>query len=233
MTGLSALDSYNAAQGAACGQGRVVANNKVCQAVRGTALELYDQVVTSDDLEALFLSFPHLTRLQLMKCSLDDTCAKVLSKFKKLTSVDLSANFKITDAGVAFLTSLTQLQSVVLDYCSVSDVGLKSLKKLSSLQVLSVRNTLVTGDGLKPLSRKLEVFKADGCREVTDAKVSRGLSNKRSLRQLQLSGTSVTGRTLPILSQTVEEVHMRSCQAIDKRAVSRFQNRRPDTRIID
>jgi len=62
---------------------------------------------------------------------------------------------KVTDAGLASLNGLPQVQVVSLWGTQVSDAGLENLKSLTNLTVLDLRETKVTDAGVKKLQQKL------------------------------------------------------------------------------
>ncbi|MHB8866444.1 MAG: methyltransferase family protein [Pirellulaceae bacterium] len=67
---------------------------------------------------------------------------------------DYRARVKITDAGLAELTGLSDLRELSLSDTSISDEGLKHIGGLSNLRWLEVTGTRVTRAGLNTLSEK-------------------------------------------------------------------------------
>ena len=59
---------------------------------------------------------------------------------------------KVTDAGLAHLKGLTQLQSLNLGFTKVTDTGLEHLRRLTKLQRLNLNYTKVTDAGLEYLN---------------------------------------------------------------------------------
>ncbi|MHB1037765.1 MAG: leucine-rich repeat domain-containing protein [Pirellulales bacterium] len=70
---------------------------------------------------------------------------------KRVLSVDVYGNVKITDAWLACLKGLTQLQTLNLGSTKVTDAGLAHLKALTQLQTLNLGATKVTDAGLAHL----------------------------------------------------------------------------------
>ena len=62
---------------------------------------------------------------------------------------------KVTDVGLAHLTGLANLQTLVLTQTKVTDAGLAHLKGLTNLQDLWLGNTKVTEAGVNKLQKAL------------------------------------------------------------------------------
>jgi hypothetical protein len=96
----------------------------------------------------------------------------------------------ITDAGLAHLEGLTELQELTVQPAQVTDAGLAHLEPLTKLQLLKLSSTKITRIGhLKGLRELKTLFL--GSTNITDA----GLENLKDLpqiRALDLSGTHVT-----------------------------------------
>jgi hypothetical protein len=125
----------------------------------------------------------------------------VLERMRKLLGEDESRSVtmvngrwsEITDAGLAHLEGLTQLQSLYLNETQVTDAGLVHLRGLSQLAAfLSLSDTQVSDAGLVHLGglTQLIYLILDGT-QVTDA----GLAHLRGLTRLKvltLDATQVT-----------------------------------------
>ena len=84
-----------------------------------------------------------------------------LRDLKKLRVLDLDVREpKVTDAGVAHLAGLTNLEELNLFSQNVTDEGLEHLKGLSALSKLDVRSTKVTEQGLNRLKMVLPQLNA-------------------------------------------------------------------------
>ena len=97
---------------------------------------------------------------------------------------------KVTVLGTDF--SGKPFVKVVLSYTKVTDAGLKELKEITNLQLLSLAGTQVTDAGLKELKdlKTLIGLNLIGT-QVTDAGLKE-LTNLTSLQTLYLSFTQVT-----------------------------------------
>jgi hypothetical protein len=99
-----------------------------------------------------------------------------LTGFPALTTLSLSENRKITDAGLEYLHELPQLRALNLSSCSLTDAGLTHLASMPVLETidLSYCNRL-TDAGLKALRRlpHLNTLQLHGCLRITTAGVAR------------------------------------------------------------
>ncbi len=68
--------------------------------------------------------------------------------------------FAVTDAGLAHLGGLSDLQLLSLDDTRVTDAGLAHLKGLSSLKWLKLTRTKVTDSGVAELRKSLPQLQA-------------------------------------------------------------------------
>ena len=89
---------------------------------------------------------------------------------------------QITDAGLAHLAGLTQLQFLYLDDTQITDAGLANLAGLTRLQHFRLSNTRITDGGLAHIAglTQLQMLGLDNTK-VTDA----GLANLAGLTRLQ------------------------------------------------
>ena len=101
---------------------------------------------------------------------------------RPVTGVDLSGT-RITDAGLKDLKELKGLRVLSLAGTRITDAGLKDLKELKGLRVLSLEGTLIGDAGLKDLKelKKLALVSLAGTR-ITDA----GLKDLKGLKAVIL-----------------------------------------------
>ena len=87
---------------------------------------------------------------------LEDKAAKITKNEQgEVVEVDLSYNTRMTDAGMADLKGLTNLQQLNLDGTQVTDAGLVHLKGMPQLQFLGLPNTKLTNAGIVELQQAL------------------------------------------------------------------------------
>ena len=79
-----------------------------------------------------------------------------LKGLPQLQTLDLGLHAQVTDAGLKHLKGLTQLQTLKLDFCpQVTDAGLEHLKGLIQLKRLNLMGTKVTDAGVSELKKAL------------------------------------------------------------------------------
>ncbi len=104
--------------------------------------------------------------------------------------LDLSSAYRITDAGLANLEKLTDLEELRLGGLLFTDEGLSHLKELKNLKVVALTSDHVTGKGLSYLheSKGLQSLALDG-NSFNDAGLE-NLKNWPGLRELELNLSS-------------------------------------------
>jgi hypothetical protein len=109
----------------------------------------------------------------------------------RLVGVDLQSNRSVDNAGLAHLSGVTNLTSLILDGTQVSDEGLKHLKGLERLDELRLSGTQVGNSGLAHL-RGLTNLRFIDLREtkISDAGLAH-LKSMTKLTRLDLPGTQV------------------------------------------
>jgi hypothetical protein len=125
-----------------------------------------------------------------------------LQGLSQLQDLRLS-NTKITDAGLVHLQGLSQLQELGLDSTKITDAGLVHFQGLSQLQRLGLDDTKITDAGLVHLQglSQLQRLGLDDTK-ITDA----GLVHLQGLSQLQLLwlvNTKVTAQGVKKLQQAL------------------------------
>lgn len=110
--------------------------------------------ITDDDLECL-RELRNIREIVIISDKITDTGLRHLSRCKNLKVVILDECISISDAGVAHLDGLHDLESLVLDGSAITDSGLARLASLSKLRCLSVWRTRVTREGITRLREAL------------------------------------------------------------------------------
>jgi len=105
---------------------------------------------------------------------------------------------KVTDAELADLRELEQLQGLDLESCtSITDAGLEHVRRLTRLQVLFLDGTQVTDAGLTYL-QDLKQLEELSLGQVSDVGIVQ-LKEVRQLRVLHLNGTQISdGGLIPL-----------------------------------
>lgn len=144
---------------------------------------------------ARLTQLPALLELNLDSCPCGDWAITYLAEnhvVPNLTTLDL-ADTDLTDAGLAHLAKL-QLKKLSLFYCNISNVGLRHLALMTSLEVLNLDSRDIGDEGLiylqkLPRLRSLDVFSG----RVTDIGCM-WLSSIKTLENLELCGGGITDR---------------------------------------
>ncbi len=108
---------------------------------------------------------------------------KELAECPCITTLNLSENRNVTDAGLAYIQALPQLKSLNLSSCSINDSGIGLLTGLPQLESLNLAYCNRLSDAcLKHIRAmaKLQFLDLLGCLSITRAGVSR--LNKRNLK---------------------------------------------------
>ena len=127
-----------------------------------------------------------------------------LKVFKRLRTLSISGGSSklVTDAGVAFLTGMKDIERLLLCNMQLTDAGLSSIiKGMDRLTTLELDGTDITDGGLAIVSHlpALETLSVEGC-GVTDTGLAH-LSSLPALRRLDLSSTLITDAALVQLAE--------------------------------
>lgn len=123
--------------------------------VRFVALDGAGLMITSPragdaDVERLLAVRENMTHLDLSRSPVTDAALAAIGRMTNLQSLRLDGT-AVTDAGVAALASLQQLTTLNLNRTRVTDVALFTLRRLKSLQKIYLWDTAVTAEGVTGL----------------------------------------------------------------------------------
>ncbi len=156
-------------------------------------------------------SLPALVELEVIAApwqDFNDMGLAALRRLPRLEQLQLVGPH-ITDAGIAHLADLTNLQELSID-APITDAALPALAGLSQLRVLDLYGTRVTGRGLSQLAglQQLEFLNLDRTR-ADDAGMA-AIAQLPSLRTLLLRGSRITDEGLAHLGHqtTVERLYL-------------------------
>lgn len=99
--------------------------------------------------------FPKLRFASLEGCNTTDRGLERLANWRALETFCLLNCSKITDAGMVHVAALQQLRYLYLVGISLSDAGIAQLKNMPDLQCIEIRGTKVTEEGVKALCEAL------------------------------------------------------------------------------
>jgi hypothetical protein len=136
--------------------------------------------------------FRDLGSLWFINTGLTDADLAGLQGIKRLRSLRLCSEKKLTDAGTTTLKGLKELQLLDLSGTKITDAGMANLEGLTDLRFLSLGVARITDAGLAPVERLkyLQTLSLQGTR-ISDAGLTH-LEHLRFLRNLNLDGTQVT-----------------------------------------
>ena len=121
--------------------------------------------------------------------------------------VDLEGT-EISGDGLDLISSLTNLQKLILNNTAISDDALKHLRGMTSLRILWLDGTTITDNGLQHVRHltNLQVLDLNNT-EITDDGLKH-LTGLKSLKSLYLSGTQTTDNGVKILQQALPNCTM-------------------------
>ncbi|QGQ22043.1 protein kinase [Gimesia benthica] len=149
--------------------------------------------------------FKYFTKLNLIsiavyKSSISHAALQSIGELEQLISLDLSSS-QIDDAGLGYLTGLTKLEKLFIHANhQITDEGLKHLKGMRDLQVLTVTNGQITDEGIMYLQgmRDLEVLNVGGT-GITDAGLKQ-IARHKNLVELLVYNIRITDAGLEQLA---------------------------------
>lgn len=142
------------------------------------------KLVDVADLAALTQTDAQLETLSARSVKLSRDGAKVLLRFKKLSSLDLS-DCQLDDKSIASLSTLDQLRVLKLRSCDLHARGMQALSQLRNLTHLDVSFTPIQGLEQLTLLTALTDLNLCGCDELTDVGVQ-ALAGFTALEHLNL-----------------------------------------------
>ena len=196
-----------------------------------------------------------LTALNLRGTQITDAGLRHLRGMTQLVVLAVPQT-AVTDAGMADIAPLTDLERLILHNTQIGDAGLARLQGLTKLRSLEVYNTPLTDTALETIAgfTALELLQLTGTR-VTDVGISR-LAPLKQLRHLSVSGTGVSDAALSAIvavpldwlslnntqitdaglehlaeSTTLSELHITQTSVTDA-GVQRLRESRPALRIV-
>lgn len=168
--------------------------------VTEVAVSKLDKPMFNFNYETQYIAFAKEHRIEEMDFEgfpLVDVSLQKLTELTWLKKLTIR-NGEFTDAGVLALGSLTDLETLELNWCwNITDGALQVLKEMPKLKILSLMGCpLITGKGLSHLSSdSIENINIGWCQQVTD-ECFYALKPVNSLRVLNLAESSISKPTL-------------------------------------
>ncbi len=112
------------------------------------------QRASDADVERLLAVRENITHLELSRSPVTDAALAAIGRMTNLQSLRLDGT-AVTDAGMPALATLQQLTALNLNQTRISDQALGTLRRLKSLQKIYLWDTAVTADGVSALQAAL------------------------------------------------------------------------------
>ena len=159
-----------------------------------TSLEELNLAKTLVGNEALAVmgQFPRLKKLRISQCQIDDMGLVDLVKVSTLEDLDLSENSQISNAGMESIGKLTSLKKLNLWRDALTDDGVRQLAGLTNLEWLNLDNTQLSDAGLDSLQGMHKLtFLHLGSTSISDAGLPK-LTGLTALKDLKVTRTAVS-----------------------------------------
>ena len=183
--------------------------------------------VVHDDTMALIGKLP-LRELYLKDEPISDCGMQYLRTATELQVVSIE-NSRITSCGLSALRDHPYLEIVNLSDTSIGDDGLSAIVGAKRLERLILDRTKVTGRGLQYLRelKSLEVLSLNGCKQVTDADL-KFLEPLENLEYLTLDSPQISDAGIAQLSKLKKLRELRLCSSkVTPGGIAEFQRRLP------
>ena len=138
-----------------------------------------------------------------------DADLAALKNVEEITSLSINSP-NVTDAGLAPLEKMTNLERLQLDRCdNLTDAAMTHLRPLHNLRHLYIWIANITGAGLANLKdlTQLETLNLNSCSRITDADLSNFVA-MRNLEDIDLGGTQITDAGLKQLAALPRLSHL-------------------------
>ena len=165
-------------------------------------------LITDEILEKILQATPNLRKISLAGCSkLTDVTAKFIAKnFPNLQCLDLSDCNQMTDEAAFAISSLLQLEVLILNGCQclTNKGGIAISKRLRALQWLSLGRCIQISDETGhriALMKNLKTLEISHCQKITDSSIFR-ITTELNLIVLNISGCkNLTSAAFKAISQ--------------------------------
>ena len=159
-----------------------------------------DQANVDDTTIAVVASFPKIEELSLDRCAITDVALESISRNKSIKRIRFPGS-RITNAGLAHLKNMTQLELLDLNDCNqISSEGVVHLKGLTKLRNLSLWGPGITDKAMSSLSgmTNMAAISFRKC-SLTDSGFA-ALSGMTKLKEFDIFQTPVGDRALAAVS---------------------------------
>lgn len=151
----------------------------------------------NDAMAAQLKSLVNLKKLGITDCIINDaTVSMIAETFPNVVELDLSSNTLLTNASLAAISKMPQLERLTLIQCAFNDIGMMSLGKLKNLIVLDIRGCM----GISDMETVAELPKLRAFRHRSTAVMDGGieaLSKSASLETLEVQDFTINDMSGP------------------------------------
>lgn len=175
----------------------------------------------------------NLTDLSLDRAAATETGFAVLAGLKKLKSLSLSGNKNFTDAALAHVSGLTELERLHIMSSGVTDVGMKHLAPLKNLTYLGLPFAKVTDAGVKELVALENLNHLSLSYSAVGDGALRDIAAFKKLTQLDLASTAVSNAGIPkiVAMKNLRYVDLRNTK-VTADGVKALNNQHPECHVL-
>lgn len=207
--------------------------------------------ITNTGLLLISWGLRHIRKLNLRSCRLisdigighlagiDDEACQASSNLEEIILQDCQ---KLTDESLRHIADgLARVQRINLSFCvSVTDTGLKSLSRLSSLEGLNLRSCDNVSDiGIGFLAEDAQALKCldvSFCTNVTDAAMKHIAVGMTGLQSLSMTTCTISDSGLKRLSEalkSLEDLNIGQCVALTDEGLAHVTDKMKSLRSLD
>ncbi len=140
-------------------------------------LDISQQDALTDDVIRGLMPLHSLRELNIVQTShgfdsrlnrrfgLSDKSLEYISECPQLEILDIGENEGFTDAGMAAISKISRLRSLIVRTTKIGDVGIKHIVQCRSLEVLNLEYTKITDEGVRMLEQLPRLTSLNLCKE--------------------------------------------------------------------
>lgn len=179
-----------------------------------------------------------LSNLTQLDISLNNVTFKSivhLPKLKFLTKLNIAYIKELNRDCLAIITTMTQLNSLSLEGCRLSNKEISTLSKLTNLESLNISSSLIRASGLSILAdlSKLKILIISNCNKVKSGGLA-SLSRSKSLTSLNVNYCdNMTNQDLADIDNiaNLSFLYLNGCSSIDKVEIEKLNKNKEYTQI--
>jgi len=177
---------------------------------------------------------PKLRDLNVADSAITNSGMKAIGDLKQLDTLKIAMNSQIDDTGLGYIERLTKLEKLYAHVAPrITDEGLKHLKGMKLLSVLTLATTGITDAGLEQLAgfENLSELDITNCK-ITDSGLEH-LKGSKNLKKLTLNMTPVTDLGLQHLHglKKLESLNLQETK-VTPQGIADLQKALPNCKIV-